>query len=192
MGAHRLPDWVAHLGAEACAPCEISGGGRRAEIATWCLTFEALFPRRTKEERAAHWAEEYGKTIVRPRDGSARSVPEIEVVKAFREAGWGARWTDTFGQAPAWMHPWKRADVPKVLARTLSDIRWASPEAKPWDVIAWQGDEYLFVECKAPQAGRREPFTEAELAFFQGAAKLGIHADRFAVVLGKVDYPERT
>ena len=118
-------------------------------------------------------------------------MPEIELVKALRATGWGARWPDTYGKAPPWMSPWKRAEVPKAMAQRLSDIRSTSPQAKPWDAVAWRGDEVLFVECKGLNGRQREPFTKAELRFIWAASRVGVGRDHFAVLLGAITYPER-
>ena len=184
-----IPDWAARLGAEPSTASPAAWSRWTAEVATYLVTFDALHARRTAQERRDGWHDDYGKVLLRPRAKVERSVPEIEVVEAFRASGWVARWQDSFGSAPAWMRPWTQvAEVPRTVSERLGAIRAASPMAKPWDVLAWRGDDLMFVECKAA----KEKFTDAEQAFIWGAHKVGIPLDRFAVVRGAIVYPERT
>lgn len=189
MQQSTIPDWAARLGA---LPCEATSAGWsrwKASVATYCVAFDAINPKRNAQEWREHWADEYGKVMLRdPRDGPDRTVAEFEVIKALRGARWGARWQDTFGSAPAWMRPWTQDDtIPKTVSELLLTIRTASPIAKPWDVLAWRDNDVLFVECKAA----KEKFTNPELAFIWGATKVGIPLDRFAVVRGAIRYPDR-
>lgn len=184
-----MPDWVVELSAETCEPSPIAWEGWNADIATFCTVFDAIHPKRNQQEWRDHWPDEYGKPLLVPKDGSERSVAEFEVVKAFRACGWDANWQDSFGAASAWMKPWTRAEtqVPQALSAVLARVRSASPKAKPWDVLAWRGDEVAFVECKAP----KEKFTKAESAFIWAARNAGVSVERFAVVCGEIRYPER-
>jgi hypothetical protein len=161
-------------------------GKWRAVVTTYCVAYDALPP----GPRTGGWHDDYGKPLIVPKDGTDRSVPEIEVIKAFRASGWGARWPDTFGSAPAWMSPWKRAEVPKAVVKFLADIRALSPKARAWDAIAWRGDEVMMVESKGLKGRTRERLTEAEQAFIWGASMAGLTPDHFAVVLGNIRQPE--
>ena len=184
----RLPDWVAQLGAEPCAPTPAEWSRWSASVATYCRAFDALHPKRNKQEWSEYWPDEYGKVILRPGDRSARTVAEIEVTKAFREAGWAARWTDNFRTAPGCMRPWTQVEnVPRAVLDRLNAIRAASETSKAWDVLAWRGDDVMFVECKADN----ERFTKPELAFIWGANEVGIPLGCFAVVRGAINFPER-
>jgi hypothetical protein len=129
----------------------LSSGSGRAPVATFGVTWEAVHERRNKDEVKAFFRDEYGKVLLHARDGSGRTVAEIEVAKALRAAGWAALWTDSFGRAPGWMKPWTRREtLPGGAWAIVSAIRAASPKAKPWDVLAWGADDgVLFVECKA-------------------------------------------
>ncbi len=187
--AHSIPDWVSRLGAEPCDATPAEWSQWRADVTTYCLTFDALRPKRTAQEQRDNWHDDYGKVLLRPRAKVERSVPEIEVVEAFRAAGWVARWQDSFRSAPAWMRPWIQvAEVPRTVSDGLVAIHVASPLARPWDVVAWRGDDVMVVECKAA----KEVFTDAEQAFIWSGHKVGIPLDRFAVVRGAIVYPERT
>ena len=187
--AHNIPDWVARLGAEPCEATPASWSRWTAEVATYSVTFDAMNAKRTAQERRDNWHDDYGKVLLRSTAAVERSVPEIEVVEAFRVSGWVARWQDSFGSAPTWMRPWMHVvEVPRTVSECLVAIRAASPLARPWDVVAWRGDDVVFVECKAA----KEKFTDAEQAFIWGAHKVGIPLDRFAVVRGAINYPERT
>jgi hypothetical protein len=186
--ADSIPDWVARLGAEPYDATPAEWSGWRADVTTYRVTFDALHPKRTAQERRDDWHDDYGKVLLRPTAAVERSVPEIEVVEAFRASGWLARWQDSFGSAPAWMRPWMQVvDVPPTVLEGLGAIRTASPLARPWDVVAWRGDDVMFVECKAA----KEQFTDAEQAFMWGAHKVGIPLSRFAVVRGAINYPAR-
>ena len=181
-----VSDWVTRLGAEPSIATTAAWSRWRAEVATYAVTFDALQPKRTAQERRDNWLDDYGKVLLRPRAAVERSVPEIEVVEASRVSGWVARWQDSFGAAPGWMKPWTSGTIPPSVADTLKQVRAASPEAKPWDVLAWRDGEVRFVECKALS----EKFTRAEQAFIWGAHKVGIALDCFAVVRGAIKYPE--
>ena len=188
MRPDKTPDWVARLGAEPCDATPAEWSRWSASVATYCVTFDAVNPKRNKREWSDHWPDEYGKVILKPRAAVERSVPEIEVVEAFREAGWAARWTDNFRTAPGWMRPWTQVDnVTRVVTDRLNAIRAEAPKSKSWDVIAWRDDVVMFVECKA----EAEQFTDSELAFIWGAQRVGIPLEQFAVVRAAINYPER-
>ena len=181
-------DWAGKLGAEPCDPTPAQWGAWRATVATYCVSFDAVHPKRNKQEWSENWQEEYGKVILRPGDGSARTVAEIEVTKAFRESGWTARWTDTFHKAPSWMRPWTQVEnVTRTVTDRLNAIRGEAPKSKPWDVVAWREDTVMLVECKAEGEG----FTDSELAFIWGAQRVGVPLEHFAVVRVAVHFPER-
>jgi hypothetical protein len=189
MHPKAIPDWVAQLGAEPSADTPADWSRWRADVATYVVSFDALGPKRTAQERRDHWHDDYGKVLLKPKAAVERSVPEIEVVEAFRVSGWGARWTDTFHKAPGWMRPWIQVEnVPRTVTEALNAIRAASPTAKSWDVVAWRDNDVMFVECKA----EREGFTDSELAFIWGAHEAGIPLDHFAVVRGAINYPARS
>jgi hypothetical protein len=159
-----------------------------SEVTTYCVAFQGANPKRNENEWRAYWHREYGKPMLRSRFGTSDAIAESEVASAFHAAGWGATWQDNFHKAPGWMKPWTLGDVPRSLSRVLTQIRSTSPEGRPWDVLAWREAEFLFVECKAPG----EEFTRAERAFIWGATKVGVAQDRFAVVCGTIDYPDRS
>ena len=188
VGPLLLPDWVARLGAESCDATPAEWSRWSAFVATYRVTFDAVNPRRNKQEWIDHWPDEYGKVILKPRAAVERSVPEIEVVEAFREAGWAARWTDNFRTAPGWMRPWTQVDnVTRVVTDRVNAIRAEAPKSKSWDVLAWRDDVVMFVECKA----EAEQFTDSELAFIWGAQRVGIPLEQFAVVRAAINYPAR-
>jgi len=188
MQPTAIPDWAARLGATPGDPTPAKWSRWTTQVPTYAVTFDALNPKRNKAEWKEHWPEEYGKVMLRPLDGSDRSTAEIEVVKAFVDVEWHARWIDTFHQSPAWMRPWTRAtDEGRAVSEHLRAIRAASPMSRPWDVVAWRGDEFLFIECKADN----EKFTDAEQAFIWGAQNIGIALNRFAVVRGSINLPPR-
>lgn len=181
------PEWVALLGAEPRPPSLVEWLGWSALVATFGVTWDAVHQRRNKDEVQAFFRDEYGKVLLHARDGSGRTVAEIEVVKALRAAGWPAGWTDSYGRAPGWMTPGTtREQPPSSATATVSAIRAGAEGARPWDVVAWrEGDGVLFVECK----GDSERFTKSELAFLWGAHQLGIPVERFAVVRGAIRFP---
>lgn len=187
MSPDDIPDWVARLGAAPSNTTPAEWSRWRAEVTTYSVTFDAMFPKRSAQERRDNWSEDYGKVILRSRAAGDRSVPEIEVVEGSRASGWDAVWLDTFGKTPGWMKPWTRGRIPPNVADALKLVRAASPEARPWDVLAWRGAEVRFVECK----GVTEGFTRGEQAFIWGAPRVGLTLEGFAVVRGAILYPER-
>ncbi|MBI2776609.1 MAG: hypothetical protein HYX57_04995 [Chloroflexi bacterium] len=183
----RSDDWVSELGAAHCQDSAIFTPTGPESVAAYCIDFDAIGPRRAAKERRDSWRDDYGKVLIRGIRDEGRSVPEIEVVKAFHRAGWHARWQDSFGGAPSWMRPWTQSDPPppRAVLSTLRAIRESEASARPWDILAWRGDGLMFVECKAPG----EPFTRGEQAFYSSARRAGIAVRQFAVVRGSVSYP---
>jgi hypothetical protein len=183
----RLPAWVRQL------PNGRWHGLESVDWAVWetyipgyASDFESPFPRRNREEWRAHWPVEYGKPPL-GRDPTKTLIGEHEVAKAFSAAGWSASWTDTFGSAPEWMRPWREPRPPHRIRIEVEKIKASSPDARPWDVIAWKGRYVRFFEFKQPGEG----FTDAERRFIWGAFRAGLDTRTFAVVRGFISFPDR-
>lgn len=182
-----IPDWVTKLPeGRALDPTVAKWGSSTTTVATYSATFEAIYPKRTAAEWRANWPIEYGKPQLLDPEGNA-TVGEFEIIRALREAGWQAVWTDAFGSAPPWMHPWKSLRWAARVAEAIAQARRADPRAKPWDVLAWLGDDYRIVEFK----GETEKLTEGELRLLSVMVASGVPMSTFAIVRGRIDFPTR-
>ncbi len=84
-----VPYWVEWLAGFRCEPLISKWGRWSTPVTTFCVGHAAIHPKRSKKEWREMWRDEYGKPLLRPRDGSGRSVAEFEVVKA-SERGFGS------------------------------------------------------------------------------------------------------
>ena len=121
-----------------------------------------------------------GKPLVRGSDGTA-SVAEIEIVKRLRSDGWQSAWIDS-GGAASWMQRWTTRSVPlpPYVATQLTRLRAAAqPYGRPWDVVAWRGDEIVFVEA---MHRRKDRPTRNQAAWLDAAVRTRTPGLSFGVV----------
>jgi hypothetical protein len=172
-------------------------------VASYRASFSSPFPRRNKAEWVKRWPVEYGKPPLVGATPVGFTLGELEVVDAFRGAGFTAYWTDAYGHAPAWTASWRLPEGPEqarardifALLRRISvaannadsdDVVTSRKQAKPWDVIAWRGRTIRIVEFKQPS----ENFTVGQRKFAWGASLLGLKPELFGVVVGSISFPE--
>jgi hypothetical protein len=100
---------------------------------------------------------------------------EIAIMRAMRGQGWDAVWTEAYGGFRCFDRmPASAKDRHTVLPPHIDAKRLAIWEAgRTWacvDVIAWRGDQILFIEAKR---SKRDRPTKAQLKFIEAALGLG-------------------
>jgi hypothetical protein len=198
----RSTTWLTFLtNGRGCGHRPIAWQDWSAEIDCSCADFESPVPRRDRDQVRQHWQREYGKPPLVGQTSEGFTLGELAVVDAFRDAGWTAYWTDTFGSSPEWTRPWREVvgpeqrraeNVKRSLGRIISiaenhdiDPATSRKHAKPWDVVAWKGEALRIIEFK--QAG--ESFTVAERKFAWGASLFGMDLSMFGVLEGHIAFP---
>lgn len=117
---------------------------------------------------------------------------ELGVLNALTKDGWLARWIDNFPMPPTfrtrfWTSGYARLSrdeanepLPDPANRVYQAICKSAGDSSgggAWDILAWRGNELLFVECKRKGAGDRIRATQ--IAWLDAALKLGIPAGCF-------------
>jgi hypothetical protein len=107
----------------------------------------------------------------------AALYPEFAIVRRLEAAGWGAAWRKNWQGAAFWSDIAVTFDPPpKVLA--LFDRIAAVAGAGAWDILAWKGDQVLFIESK--QYGS-DKLTLNQRRWLEVALDQGIPLNAFAV-----------
>jgi hypothetical protein len=151
----------------------------------------------TREVRASEaipragtcWAP--NKIAIEDPDGS--TWPEFAVVRRLRRAGWDGRWIKNWtGGREFCVDVDRPAAFPTDAAKTFVKIHeqaYALRGAGSWDVMAWRGTDYLFVELKQHRSSDR--LNPNQLAWLEAALAVGVPAASFAVVSYDPGSPER-
>ena len=125
------------------------------------------FPRWTGEA----FADDFGKKASGMIDLDGEHLfPELAVLRLLERHGWSGRWVNTYsGKGEVWKYLTEWRDVPRaeqrnrviedaeprqLLAR-VAGLNKPARYAGCWDVYAWRGSEFVFLQCKrgAPKAG---------------------------------------
>jgi hypothetical protein len=130
-----------------------------------------------------------------PTDASFRSVPnkpplefsgepswaEIILVKLLERGGWQAVWVKNWGGRAFWRDVGGPATtLPAAPAALFSTIEnCMASRGGCWDVLAWRGLEFLFIESKQRGRDRLRPM---QLAWLESALGVGTPLSSFAVV----------
>jgi hypothetical protein len=121
-------------------------------------------------------------------EGSA-TYPELAVVAHLLTQGWNARWRKNFGGAAWWIGLGsekeltapadyvfdKVQDVARALAARL---QWDWRDAGVWDVLAWRGRKFVFIELK----GRTEGMKDNQRLWLEAALGVGVPLSSFAIL----------
>ena len=109
--------------------------------------------------------------------GGVAVYPEFAIIRRLEAAGWGAAWRKNWQGAAFWSDIGAVRAVPSsVLSKFDAVCRLAGAGA--WDILAWRGDELLFIESK--QYGR-DKLTANQLRWLEAAIDQGIPEQSFAV-----------
>ena len=119
---------------------------------------------------------------------------EFVIVRLLERAGWDARWVRnwTGGRQFCVDVDLQRA-LPPGPAEAFAAIHARAPQlrgAGTWDVFAWSGDDYLFLESKQHRSSDR--LNANQVAWLEAAIDAGFGADQFAIVEYDAGLPERT
>lgn len=119
--------------------------------------------------------------------GGEPAFGEIAILRAFQASGWDGRWIDNYPLPPTfrveyWDDQWEtlprhRANRP--LPPVVEEVyrRICAEAGDPsgggaWDVIAWRGDEMVFIEAK--KRGSSDRIKEPQLRWLNALARLDI------------------
>ncbi len=132
-------------------------------------------------ERTANcWAPNKPSVLI---DGRA-TWAEFAIVRQLERAGWDGRWMKnwTGGREFCRDHdqPVALPDAPAKVFAGIHDRATVLRGAGSWDVFAWRGDEYLFIESKQYRRGDR--LNANQLAWLGAALDVGISIACFAIV----------
>ena len=128
----------------------------------------------------------------------APRIAEVAVLRLLERGGWDGRWVSTYGaKGEVWKYLTRWDDVPReeqrnrnieeaeprqVLARIASSRK--KRYAGCWDIYAWRGDDFAFLQTRRGAPGRDE--VKADQADWLHMALLfgdeRITADSFAFV----------
>ncbi len=116
--------------------------------------------------------------------GEVRTWAEFVIVRLLEAAGWGAVWVKNWGTGPEFC-----SDVGVIgsLPRTTEDL-FAAVHARAttlrgagtWDVLAWKGDDHLFIESKKHRSG--DALRPTQIGFLEAALAHGLAPTDFAIV----------
>jgi hypothetical protein len=176
------PSWLRDL--RPGADCRLEPVRPHSDVVIWHvpLAFSEWTP--STGERKPTRDETYGKKLI-VADNGQWTVAEIALVRRLRDAGWRARWLDTYGRAP---RDWSRWIVEPELPLPLREIAKTKP-GRP-DLVAWRGDslsDVLFVEYKGP----RDKVRDNQEIWFRGALSAGVTRDQLAVATWRAARPSR-
>ena len=109
---------------------------------------------------------------------------ELVLVRLLEAAGWDARWIRNWTGGRQFCvevdqqrnFPPAPAEIFEALHRRAAQLRGAGT----WDVFAWSGDDYLFLESK--QHGSSDRLNSNQIAFLEAGLEEGFTVDQFAIV----------
>lgn len=109
---------------------------------------------------------------------------EYVLVRLLERAGWEARWIKNWTGGREFCVD---VDRPRPLPGTAAKVFLALHEraqqlrgAGSWDIFAWSGDEYLFLESKQHRSGDR--LNANQRAWLEAGLDHGFTTDQFAIV----------
>jgi hypothetical protein len=116
-------------------------------------------------------------------DGTA-TWAELILVRLLERADWDARWVRYWtGGRQICVDVDQQRNFSPAAAAVFEAIHGrgaALRGAGSWDVFAWSGDEYLFLESKQHRSSER--LNANQIAFLEAALAEGFTADQFAIV----------
>ncbi len=132
-----------------------------------------------------------GKTVLNV--NSEPSFAEIAIAEIFINAGWDARWVETYGRGnlnPFFLRKWKD-DKYKNQVNFPIEEKWVSELLKEiaynnegsfsgcWDVVAWKEEQIIFAESKRL---KQDSIRQTQFNWLQAGLKSGLNELNFLVV----------
>lgn len=116
-------------------------------------------------------------------DGVA-TWPEYVLLRLLERAGWEGRWIKNWGAGREFCIDLGHAsELPGSASRMFASIHERAEAlggAGSWDVFAWNGSRYLFIESKQHRSSDR--LSDNQCAWLEAALDQGVASDCFAVV----------
>lgn len=123
---------------------------------------------------------------------------ELAVVDWFISQGWDARWVCTYGRNkmnPLFLTSWSDCSVKGQKSKQFSNdkvhetlMRIAEINDNSfggcWDVVAYKGEELLFVECKKYKCDR---IRETQLKWLKSSLQYGLQKENFRILQWRTD-----
>lgn len=110
-------------------------------------------------------------------DGRA-VYPEFAAVGRLTAAGWSAVWRVNWHRRAFWFDIGREAVVPRTVLDLFERISGSVGRGGAWDILAWKGQQRLFIESK--QAGS-DKLTTNQLHWLESALGAGVSLESFAV-----------
>ena len=110
--------------------------------------------------------------------------PEIALVNLFKNNNWNAFWIDSFHKKLWDTMPANNelSEIPMgaflIFSKLTIEKNIFSQGA--WDIFAWYGDDYLFVECKGIPS--KDKIRKTQLQFFKKSIKNGLKKENFLIL----------
>lgn len=104
--------------------------------------------------------------------------PEFAIVGRLCAAGWDAVWRVNWQRRAFWSAIGEEALVPPAVLQLFDRISAAVGRGGAWDILAWKGDQRLFIESKQRGSDR---LTANQLRWLEAALQAGVTLNSFAV-----------
>ena len=118
---------------------------------------------------------------------------EFVIVRLLERAGWDARWVRNWtGGRQFCVDVDLQRSLPPGPAEAFAAVHVRAPQlrgAGTWDVFAWSGDDYLFLESKQHRSSDR--LNANQVAWLEAALDAGFSPDQFAIVEYDAGEPDR-
>jgi len=106
---------------------------------------------------------------------------ELVILRLLQEAGWKGVWVDSYRRAFRRSLPPSRCALPPGAQNLFDKIVRANGGRSGgcWDIFAWKGRLYLFVESKRR---RRDSIRATQINWYESARKVGVRANSFLIL----------
>lgn len=111
---------------------------------------------------------------------------ELVILRLLQRAGWEGVWVDTYRRTFRQSLPPSRCDLPPDAQNFFERIVRANDGRRGgcWDIFAWKGRRYLFVESKRRH---RDSIRATQINWYESARKVGVTANSFLILEWEVE-----